>query len=285
MDGGSATWMVWDYSTGKPFSVDDLNWYAESPAYLNFALEMAQFNKAGVFPASVLQSQAFINDNFMNGKSAINFMTPAQANQAQNTMKASGKTLVALNACVDSQSKTRKGNYMGYGACFPVASTKTDRAAVALDCMKNDPDVNMMLLGGVAGTNYVLDTTTNTYTLGPDASKYQWDDWFYLLESDSNPTLKMDDNYTAMQKNFESIQVPVGTFPVNGFNYNSSKYTAQLANISALINEYRFSFCFGVFQDNTKAKYDEFISKCKAAGIDDVIADYRAQLQTFISGK
>lgn len=284
MDGGSATWMVWDYSAGKAFDVSDLMWWAESPAYLDFAMQMADFNKAGVFPANVLQNQSFINDNFMGGKSAINFMSPSEADINSVTLKNNGKTLVYLDCCFDSQSKTRKGSYMGYGACFPVASKKTERTATALDCMKGDYDTNMLLVGGIEGTHYILDKTNNIRTLGPSSSKYPWGSWFYWIQNDSNPSAKLSDNYQTINQRYKDAMVSNDVFPVNGFNYNSSKYTAQLAVISSLVNEYRFSFCFGVFQDNTKAKYDEFIKKCKDAGLDDIVADYRAQLKAFIAG-
>jgi putative aldouronate transport system substrate-binding protein len=284
IDGGSATWMVWDYSTGKPFSVDDLQWWAESPSYLDFALQMADFNKAGVFPDSVLQNQSFINDNFMNGKSAINFMLPSEADNNTDQLKANGKTLVYLDCCFDSQAKTRKGPYMGYGACFPVSSKKAERAATALDCMKEDPEVNMLLQGGIEGTHYIIDKTNNIRSLGPDAVKYPWDGWFYQLANDTDPSLLLRGDYQTLNQHYKDAQVSNDVFPLNGFSYNSTKYTAQLAVISSLVQEYRFSFCFGVFQDNTKAKYDEFIKKCKDAGIDDIVTDYRAQVKTFIGG-
>ena len=42
-----------------------------------------------------------------------------------------------------------------------------------------------------------------------------------------------------------------------------------------------FRSCFGVFQDNTEAKLEEFIRRCKEAGIDDIIADYKRQVKEY----
>ena len=53
--------------------------------------------------------------------------------------------------------------------------------------------------------------------------------------------------------------------------------------MSALFNEYRFSFAFGIFGDQTEAKLDEFIKQCKDIGIDDIVNDYRTQLDAFIA--
>ena len=44
---------------------------------------------------------------------------------------------------------------MRYGNSFPVNSTKTERAAVALDMMMNDPEINMLLVYGFEGEHYI----------------------------------------------------------------------------------------------------------------------------------
>ncbi len=284
IDAGSATWMVWDYTTGKDFSVEDLMWWADTDAYLDYALEMAEYNEAGVFPDSVLQSQSFIDDNFLNGKSAINFMTPSQADGIEDQIAANGKELVYLDCGFGEESKTRKGNYMGYGASFPFSSSRTERAAVALDCMKFDEEVHMLLVGGIEGKHYIYDPETNTRTLGPDVDRYPWLSWFYWLQNDSDPSPKLRGEYQEINQHYVDSQVPDGTWPLVGFNYNSSKYSAEIAVLSSIVNEYRFSFCYGVFQNMTEEKYYEFMEKCKAAGLDKIVEDYRAQAQAFIDG-
>ena len=55
--------------------------------------------------------------------------------------------------------------------------------------------------------------------------------------------------------------------------------------MTALFNEYRFSFSFGIFGDQTEQKLDELIAQCKAIGMDDIIADYRAQLAEYIASQ
>ena len=93
----------------------------------------------------------------------------------------------------------------------------------------------------------------------------------------------MDDEMQAYQDMYEAALVPGEIFPVNGFNYNSAEYEAELSAATALANEYRFSFCFGLFGDQTQEKLDEFIAQCKAVGIDDVCEDYRKQLAEYIA--
>jgi hypothetical protein len=281
VNAGAANWMVWKYNTGKAFDVNDLKWFADTDDYLTFCLQMADFYKKGVFPSSVISNSTMLDDNFRAGTSATQYSVPSGLKGWQDALP--NDTLAYLNPFWDDQSVTRRGNYMGYGACFPVASKKMERAAVALDCMKNDPEVNRLLVGGIEGRHYVLDKGTNTYTLGSEAADYGWGSWCYLLQHDEDPKLKLSDDMQAMQSMYEAKEVPVDTFPVNGFTYDSTKFDAELAVISSLLNEYRFSFCFGIFGDQTEAKYHEFIDQCKAAGLDEIVQDYRDQLAAYIA--
>ena len=281
VNAGSATWMVWKYNTGKAFDVNDLQWYADTDDFLAYALQMAEFNKRGVFPSSVISNSTMLDDNFQAGTSATQYARPLDFKGWQDRI--TDDSLAFMNPFWDDQSATRRGNYMGYGACFPVASKKTERAAVALDCMKNDPEVNRLLVGGIEGRHYILDEAANTYALGPDAADYTWGGWCYLLQHDEDPQPQLSPEMQAFQDLYLAAEVPSSTFPVNGFVYDTSKYDAELAVLSSLLAEYRFSFCFGIFGDKTEAKYHEFIDQCKAIGLDDIVQDYRDQLAAYIA--
>ncbi len=281
VNAGAANWMVWKYNTGKAFDVNDLKWFADTDDYLSFCLQMADFYKRGVFPSSVISNDTMLDDNFQAGTSATQYSVPSGLEGWQS--KITDDTLAYMNPFWDSTSATRRGKYMGYGACFPVSSKKMERAAVALDCMKNDPEVNRLLVGGIEGRHYTLDTANNTYSAGPEAADYGWGAWCYLLQHDSDPQPKLSDEMQSYQDMYKAAEVPTETFPVNGFKYDSSKYDAELAVISSLITEYRFSFCFGIYGDQTEAKYHEFIDQCKAAGLDEIVQDYRDQLAAYLA--
>ena len=159
-----------------------------------------------------------------------------------------------------------------------------ERAAVALDCMKNDPIVNRLLVFGIEGRHYTLSEDGKYYNLGPEAADYPY---FAIgnnasLQHDSDPQQALHPSVQKYQEMYEAAEVPADTFPINGFNYQCN-YEAELSAVTALFNEYRFSFCFGIFGDQTEAKLDEFINQCKAMGIDDIINDYRTQLAAYIA--
>lgn len=283
VNAGAANWMVWKYNTGKEFTVDDLQWFADSEDYRAFCLQMAEFYKLGFFPASVIANDTLLDDNFYAGTSAIMNAGPASLGNITNNLP--NDTPVYLNCYWDDECVTRRGSYLVYAACFPALSKNKERAAVALDCMKFDPEVHMLLEGGFEGRHYFLDAESNTYTPGPEAMDYPWGAWAHngALNNDSDPSLRLDDSMQPYQDMYSAAVVPSEVFPVSGFNYDASNYEAEISAVTALFNEYRFSFCFGLFGDQTEAKLDEFIAQCKAVGIDDIIADYRAQLAAYLA--
>lgn len=290
MDAGNITWMLYNYDydklgTDEAFDADKLEWFAGTQNYRDFVLKMAKWNKAGVFPANVMANGTMLNDNFAEGKSAVMGSDPYGASTLRETMKERGKEVVYLDCSFDDKSVSMRGGYYGYTTCFPVSSKKMERSAVVLDCMKYDEEVHMLLLGGIEGEHYILDKENNTRELGPRAEAYPWGSWLYWIQTNDDPSSKIDDDLQKYQDKYLAAEVSMDNFPVSGFSYNGTQYEAELAVLNALFNEYRFSFCFGIYQDDTEAKLDEFIRKCKEAGIDDIIADYKKQVKEYVESR
>jgi len=280
---GTANWLVWPYATGKEFSTEDLVWFATTDEYREFCLTMADYYKKGYFPASVISNDTMVNDNFTSGTSALNFGVPSSMDSLLQTVE--NDTPVFLNVLWDDQCKTRRGNYFVYTIGFPPRSEKNmTRAATALDVMKNDPIINRLLVFGIEGRHYNLSEDGKYYVLGPEAADYPYFDIGNnaALQHDTDPKQTLNPAIVKYQEMYEAAEVPADTFPINGFNYQCN-YEAELSAVSALFNEYRFSFCFGIFGDQTEAKLDEFINQCKAIGIDDIVNDYRTQLEAYIA--
>jgi len=83
--------------------------------------------------------------------------------------------------------------------------------------------------------------------------------------------------------NQEYIDTAVTTFPVNGFTYDSSKYEAEIAVLSSVMQEYQWSFCFGLYGDETEAKCKQFLEEARMAGLDKIVEDYREQLAAYLA--
>lgn len=283
VNAGAANWMVWKYNTGKDFAIEDLKWIGDTEEYREFCLQMAEFYRKGYFPSSVISNDIMLDDNFYAGTSAIHHAGYDAAANLNNQI--TDDTPVFMNCYWDDECVTRRGNYFVYATCFAPASKKMERAAVALDVMKNDPIVNRLLVGGIEGRHYTMSEDGKHYIPGPEAADYPWNAFANnaSLMNDSDPSQQLEPEYQVYQDMYDAAIVPSEVFPVNGFNYDTTKYEAEISAASALFNEYRFSFCFGIFGDQTEAKLDDFIAQMKAIGIDDICNDYREQLAAYIA--
>ena len=58
-----------------------------------------------------------------------------------------------------------------------------------------------------------------------------------------------------------------------------------MAVINSIVEEYAQSFNLGIFGDETKAKYDEFVEKLNNAGLDKVMEECKNQYMTFCKRK
>ena len=86
------------------------------------------------------------------------------------------------------------------------------------------------------------------------------------------------DQYDIYYKTVEEEAVPSA---MGGFKWDSSAFTDQLAEISAIKESYYTSFASGtVLIDDI---YDEFIDKMNAAGLQDMIEDAQRQLDEYLA--
>ena len=268
-------WYMWD-AKNETFSVDDIEWFGNTEAFKAWALEMAEYYQKGVYPSNVIANESTLDDTFAAGTSAINFGEPSKIIALLN----SNPDLVPLFLTANDSYRTTRGTYMRYGNSFPIGSTKTERAAVALDMMLNDPEINMLLVYGFEGDHYILNDD-GTYSLGPHAEAYATDTNIFSMQNNRNPILKIDNEAISAWRDKAYAQINEN-FTAAGFNYDSSKYEAEVAVINSLWNQYQWSLCFGLYGDATESIVDQFIMEAKAAGIDKIEEDFKQQLSAYL---
>ena len=80
---------------------------------------------------------------------------------------------------------------------------------------------------------------------------------------------------------YEAIATSANVSAISGFTWDSSAFTNQLAEMSAIKDEYAKDFGTG-----TRAiddVYDEYLDKMNGAGLQDMIADAQAQLDAYLA--
>jgi hypothetical protein len=69
---------------------------------------------------------------------------------------------------------------------------------------------------------------------------------------------------------------------IGGFVFDKTPVANEYAVISALIDEYAWSFECGIFGGQTQAKFNEFKSRVEAAGLAKLTMEFRNQYAAFL---
>ncbi len=80
---------------------------------------------------------------------------------------------------------------------------------------------------------------------------------------------------------YDAVKAGAKVSAMKGFTWDSSAWTTQLAEITAIKDQYYKEFATGT--KNIDDVYDEFIGKMNDAGLQDMIADAQAQLDAWLA--
>ena len=252
----------------------------ETDEYREYVLRMKEWAEKGVWPSDAIAGTISPNDYFYQGRSASNFLTPESVDASTTSCATYGINDVEYYD-IFPDSTARKSDYSGDAIAIPYVSKNPERAAMVLDMLKNDHELNLLFVGGIEGEHYIYDEATNTHTDGPSAANYTWDGFSWAIRNDWNPTLPVSETATELQQ--AAAARTLGDYwPCSGFSFNQDTVRSQLAIIDSLITEYSTSFDLGVFTDDTESKLDEFIGRIQEAGLEEVKTEYLSQLKSYI---
>ena len=248
--------------------------------WYTFCLEMAEMAAHNVWSPNKINDSSDAYANFESGKTASLIWNGTILAAGDSLENAGLGTYEVYD--VTPNTKACRGSYADGGIAIPASSTIAERAALVLDCIKGFYDVNLLVMGGLEGEHYVL-TEDGHRQLGPAADNYGWGCWEWGTTRQDMPTLYSDD---PRQKYMDEVCSSKEYAPkAAGFTFDSSNVETEMSVINALVEEYQQSFNLGVFGDETKDKYEEFISKLKDAGVDRVIEECHSQWQEYYNKK
>ena len=271
--------LIWDSDNGTA-KVEDVEYLFTTEEYKNYVLRMAEWAKRGVWPSNAINETVHSNDRFMEGMS---LSLPCRVPEADNLIKqteAKGYEVEYIT-CLDENGYTRKSAYNGDGVAIAAFSKNPERAAVTLDIMKNDEQLNLLLVGGIEGVHYIINED-GTRSTGPESDNYVWDGWTWGIRNDWNPPLKYDDRVQKINDIYTEKLMPDDMWIFDGFIADNTLYSAEIAVINSLVTEYQFSFDLGVFGDETEAKYEEFVQKLNDAGLEKVLEEWKRQMTEYV---
>ena len=277
--------MTWFTDEELADDCSNLYYYYLTDSYKEYVLRMADWAKKGVWPSNAIDSSTHTEDQFTNGRSAFYQARYTEAGNIIKSIEEKGYE-VEYWPIIDDKTYVRLTDYSGDMTAITSMSKQPERAAVVLDILRNDVEINMLCQGGIEGRHYILNDD-GTRSAGPEADDYGWSAWAWSLRDMNHyPVEKLEPRVQAVLDELDKHVLPEDQWPFDGFVTNDEAYdtmSAELAVVKSIVTEYQYSFDLGVFGDETEAKYEQFCQELKDAGIDNLIAEWRKQAAEYIA--
>lgn len=277
--------MAWCTDEEIASDCSNLNYYYLTDSYKEYVLRMADWAKKGVWPSTAIDSSTHTEDQFTNGRSAFYQARYTEAGNIIKSIEEKGYE-VEYWPIIDDDTYLRLTDYSGDMTAITSMSKQPERAAVVLDILRNDVEINMLCQGGIEGRHYILNED-GTRSAGPESDDYGWSAWAWSLRDMNHyPVEKLEPRVQAVLDELDTHILPEERWPFDGFVTNDEAYptmSAELAVVKSIVTEYQYSFDLGVFGDDTEAKYEQFCQELKDAGIDNLIAEWRKQAAEYMA--
>lgn len=250
-----------------------INMY-ESDAYKKYLnLIRGWFTKGYINDdASVLKSG---NDLYKTGNVAVDMHNVLKPGLEAEKKAASGQEVITVPL---TESFVSTGTIITTMQAISKTSPNPERAMMLIHLVNTDKELYNLLAFGIEGKHYTK--VTDSVVKVKDDASYKAADWVfgnvfngYLLEG-KDPSIP-----EQTRKENESAKPS----PINGFKFNTAPVSAEIANITTVIDQYGPGLDTGTVDPNEMLP--EFLEKLKEAGADKVVAEAQKQLDEWKKSK
>lgn len=253
----------------------------ESDQYLDFLKHMREWYQAGYIVRDAATTDMSKLDYMASGLTAGMFVDNDASFEAQyeRNYGCDFTKLVLIDPYLPSGDN-------GVYWTIPITAQEPAAAMKFLNLMYSDRRIPNLMQFGIEGVHYTLADPQNepgliAYPEGLDASNTPYPVSFPIgdartqlyRESGNGPDIYTQQTATALSRKTQGV----------GFAYDSANMTNTIIAVEGVISEYTGALETGTADLDTA--YPEFISKLKAAGIDDIIADKQAQFDAWLASK
>ena len=249
--------------------------------FKTWASHMADFYKKGYVRSDIASATglAFVKKGVFNENTQIvychNYYVP------QDLEKQSGTAGVELSA-IAIENKPTMAKEANTGMAIPYCADEPERAMMVYNAIYSVPELYQLLVYGIEGEHYTVNadgTITTPYGSTPSAENdYGCNNWSFGTCENAFVTQADVPGYYDMLKEAEA---DARINPFLKFSFDTTNVAAQVSALSAIDGEYRKALCWGYTED-WEATYNKYVAERKAAGVDEVIAEFQKQLDEFI---
>ena len=249
--------------------------YFENPAFMSAVKEMGEWNKKGL-----IYEDAHTTDEYGAAliKSGVSFSYLAAG-------ELGGAATVASNAgCEILQIEVTPrlvgtAAFQKFGFCVPVTSDYPEAAIKVLNLLFTDKEVVDTFTWGVKGVDWVEKDGLATYPEGADAqSVYHTGDFLYGNVLNITP---WEGNAADIREQQAEANKNAAASKYIGCALDTSTVATEIAAVKDIVDRYKEGLCSGV--TDYEAEYQKFIDAIYAAGMQDIINEFQAQLDAWLA--
>lgn len=275
------------YNTQDPSDLS-FTYILDWEGFSDYCHQMKELADAGCWSQDVLSSNDERQTGLLTGRTAgMIWNLGSCRNYAEQANKEHPDWNVTLMDPVAAQPK-EVNSYINNGMAINVNSQNPERAMMVLNEFYTNPTINDLTRFGIEGKHWeaVGDDqfkviTTEGY--GVDANcNWGWMNAEIKRTEYKEDRTALDDTYDAMLASWESNIKEEHIY--DGFNFDSTNVTTQMAAVDAVIPTYCDPLINGLVPDVDKA-LEDFRNAMETAGIRDIIAELEKQAAEYVESK
>ena len=268
-----------DHEGDLPDFDTDIEYMYTSPLFYEYLVEMNEMASKNVWDPNVINETTLPTDLFESGRLACQVWNNTISGSGKNMEDAGIGTYMIYD--VSPECKVQRAKATNNMFSISPKSEDPERATLVLDCMRAFKEVNFLLEGGIEGEHYIL-TEDGFRQDGPAAANYPWSSWAWGINRPDTLKVYTDDSRQLIY--FNTCERKEYAPTVAGFSFNPGPVETELAVINEVIGTYEDNLMLGMYGDDLEAKYQEFVSKLKDAGLDRVMEEVKRQYEAFCEG-
>jgi len=258
-----------DVSKASSYGNKILNKFA-TDEFKKFAERTYQFYQAGyIDPAMANANQA--NDVRTNKQLTGDYLIGTQSYALGYELQASQERGIEVKMVPCTEPYVDTTSSQGAMMAISTASEHPDRAMMFLNLLNTDPTLMTLLNYGIEGVHYELEDGLVKFT--KKRNDYQpWTNGMGNVDQGADFWDEFKDYYGNAKE-----------IPILGYAYDPTNCETQMGSCANVVAEYMLPLCTGAV--NPDEKIPEFLEKLDNAGINDVLDDANAQLDSFMAEK
>lgn len=278
IEGSIADYITYKYS--EDFTADDLVWLYDTQEYVEYAKQMKEWADKGFWSKSAIANATDTKDAFLNGTSASYVWNLGTVGAAASQMEGEHPEWKPEIYDITPDAHRYFAAYTGDGVAVTANSKHQDRAFMAIDLLKFDPDLYYLMRHGIEGVHYEK-TSDTTWMPATDMAKYPYGTGFSWGFKNSGLDLTREDQNAYQTEIGKRWTEGAVESPTAAFSFDDTNVKNELANLKNVYTQYIPLLDLGLVED-VDATLAEFHKQAQAAGMDKVLEEVKTQLAAYL---